>query len=869
MAGVPEKVVQEVEAMMSSTAPVNTKVDQIVQLLRTHGLAHDQVLTPSQILVHPENRGKSMVSYYDVWSKGSQMTSVGFQPKLLDGQTICTQMATAETKRLAQVQANRQLVSEAKGHLAPVSGQEGFLSLAGSHSVAFLRCLQAGIQGPEGYHVAIAKSDPAWRAIEQGWCWIVLAASIEEAMPQLPNFIQHAANSSNSISKAINELEVALHVATAFEKGLSLPDAIQQASQGDVRCRASVPAIAKFVQNFGGGSQGFPLLHFLANFGKQFNATLLVGTELMSTLVSLDFKQATCIFPMLRVAAWATMLTSPKSQDGFSRILSTNDLQKLKAPGMLDQVTQAENMLQEAWKVQQDLLVEQTHHASHLTKCFGRFAVRVCLFLTNKQRAGRETKHWQSLQAILTAYTKEIQDSSAGDAIADHSMTPNMQVTDVLAASNKTIAMLQNNHMELGKLYTTKDHGAKVFKLTDVTDDHATMTHKPLFQDEEEVHVPLQKLPMWKATKAMMPMLCPQDLAREGMTAKLLLEERARSEVQLALHRAAEKHHVDAQTIAFGQNPQGLFAIKTIRKTIRLVPLGTVNKAKSTAKETKLLIQHGGHSWTIGPFRQNAQFERARPPRLPAVCQLGPNQMLQEVRPRWQPFQQMLGQAGPLCGQKDQRHRRHNRHSSPLEPKVGAHVVRCQPPGADLSPPCPRDETMEEFQVSMEPSTASTSFQNWLRAQLVAVHEATHGDQGSNADLTRIIKAQAMKAQQDSKATVSKQNMKKPAASKTTEKPVLPAGSKTTVEPEAMDPMEDTLGMTKAQLQAMFGPGFEPNFEEPIGGHLALHCSKPGCSSWVWCHKLYQRKSGFGRLSTMDAGSNGMTDHLDHDGLVE
>ncbi|CAE7586996.1 unnamed protein product [Symbiodinium sp. CCMP2592] len=742
MAGVPEKVVQEVEAMMSSTAPVNTKVDQIVQLLRTHGLAHDQVLTPSQILVHPENRGKSMVSYYDVWSKGSQMTSVGFQPKLLDGQTICTQMATAETKRLAQVQANRQLVSEAKGHLAPVSGQEGFLSLAGSHSVAFLRCLQAGIQGPEGYHVAIAKSDPAWRAIEQGWCWIVLAASIEEAMPQLPNFIQHAANSSNSISKAINELEVALHVATAFEKGLSLPDAIQQASQGDVRCRASVPAIAKFVQNFGGGSQGFPLLHFLANFGKQFNATLLVGTELMSTLVSLDFKQATCIFPMLRVAAWATMLTSPKSQDGFSRILSTNDLQKLKAPGMLDQVTQAENMLQEAWKVQQDLLVEQTHHASHLTKCFGRFAVRVCLFLTNKQRAGRETKHWQSLQAILTAYTKEIQDSSAGDAIADHSMTPNMQVTDVLAASNKTIAMLQNNHMELGKLYTTKDHGAKVFKLTDVTDDHATMTHKPLFQDEEEVHVPLQKLPMWKATKAMMPMLCPQDLAREGMTAKLLLEERARSEVQLALHRAAEKHHVDAQTIAFGQNPQGLFAIKTIRKTIRLVPLGTVNKAKSTAKETKLLIQHGGHSWTIGPETSEVTMVHSTVVEsgITIPCLENPAPLEQHQPLLWQPFQQMLGQAGPLCGQKDQRHRRHNRHSSPLEPKVGAHVVRCQPPGADLSPPCPRDETMEEFQVSMEPSTASTSFQNWLRAQLVAVHEATHGDQGSNADLTRIIK---------------------------------------------------------------------------------------------------------------------------------
>ena len=125
MAGVPEKVVHEVESVMASAAPVNSKVDTIVQLLRTHGFAHDQVLTPAQILVHPENRGKSMVSFHDVWSKGTQMCSVGFQKRLLDGQTICTQLATAETKRIAQVQANRQLVSEAKGHLAPVSGQEG------------------------------------------------------------------------------------------------------------------------------------------------------------------------------------------------------------------------------------------------------------------------------------------------------------------------------------------------------------------------------------------------------------------------------------------------------------------------------------------------------------------------------------------------------------------------------------------------------------------------------------------------------------------------------------------------------------------------------------------------------------------------
>ena len=92
-----------------------------------------------------------------------------------------------------------------------VAGFPGdFLSLAGSHSAAFLRGLQNGILGLEGYHCSIAKSDPAWNAIEEGWSWVVLVACIEEASPQLRDFIQMAADSTNDMSKAINELEKAL-----------------------------------------------------------------------------------------------------------------------------------------------------------------------------------------------------------------------------------------------------------------------------------------------------------------------------------------------------------------------------------------------------------------------------------------------------------------------------------------------------------------------------------------------------------------------------------------------------------------------------------------------------------------------------------
>ena len=39
----------------------------------------------------------------------------------------------------------------------------------------------------------------------------------------------------------------------------------------------------------------------------------------------------------------------------------------------------------------------------------------------------------------------------------------------------------------------------------------------------------------------------------------------------------------------------------------------------------------------------------------------------------------------------------------------------------------------------MDPSTSSRSFKSWLQAQLAAVHPDVAGDQGSNAELIRII----------------------------------------------------------------------------------------------------------------------------------
>ena len=121
---VPPGLIQEVESIVNGAEPVNTRVTKVLRLLESHGLCQTQTLKPSQVLCHPSNRGGQMVSHFDVWAKGHQLLAVGLQVQLLQD-SICIQMATDPQKRQQQVWKNQQLVQEAGGSLAPVTGQEG------------------------------------------------------------------------------------------------------------------------------------------------------------------------------------------------------------------------------------------------------------------------------------------------------------------------------------------------------------------------------------------------------------------------------------------------------------------------------------------------------------------------------------------------------------------------------------------------------------------------------------------------------------------------------------------------------------------------------------------------------------------------
>lgn len=95
----------------------------------------------------------------------------------------------------------------------------------------------------------------------------------------------------------------------------------------------------------------------LCRFAKQFGAAVQVGQEFMATLAHMDFKRPGNMFPLARMAAWATMVTSShKATDGLAKILTVTDVQKLKSQSSMAMTEEAELVLQDAWKTMGELI---------------------------------------------------------------------------------------------------------------------------------------------------------------------------------------------------------------------------------------------------------------------------------------------------------------------------------------------------------------------------------------------------------------------------------------------------------------------------------------------------------------------------------
>ena len=140
------EVKNEAESILQSTEVSNIKIDHLNKLWLQRGPASYQKLQPQVFLVHPSNRGGAMLNGHDVVAKGLRVMAQGLRKDLLETSAVAFATGPDVGTRKKQLAANAKLANQFHSSVASPQGNEMFVTVGCSHTAAFLRSLQFGLQ---------------------------------------------------------------------------------------------------------------------------------------------------------------------------------------------------------------------------------------------------------------------------------------------------------------------------------------------------------------------------------------------------------------------------------------------------------------------------------------------------------------------------------------------------------------------------------------------------------------------------------------------------------------------------------------------------------------------------------------------------
>lgn len=256
------EICKEVSDLLSPscTLGINIRMQRVLAVLEECGLLYSHVLPPSLFLVHPCNRGGTMLNGHNVHRKGMEIMESGVKPELLPANSLAIEIALDVTTKETQFTANKKMVAGAQGLLASVRGDERYLTLANSHFVQWCRAMEAGCKASDGSPLVVTPDMKPLLA--NGWTWKIIKAEAERTWSTLTSFLAMAMNSHNTNQIASNELECMLQLASLYGFGMQMDQAVLAVQRSAPVCKGYLEDVAYFCKLYGGGT-GFPLLQCL------------------------------------------------------------------------------------------------------------------------------------------------------------------------------------------------------------------------------------------------------------------------------------------------------------------------------------------------------------------------------------------------------------------------------------------------------------------------------------------------------------------------------------------------------------------------------------------------------------------------------
>ena len=204
-----------------------------------------------------------MVNAYNAHKKGHDILEAGVKPDLLPPNSLAVEVALDSKIKETQFKLNRKMVADSNGLLAPIRGDERFLTLANSHFVQWARAMDNGCKGPDGSLLIV--SPDMKPLLQSGWQWRIISSEAEKMWPQLPAFAAMAMNSHNTNQITSNELECMMQLAGLYQAGMKIDEAIFAVEHSSPSCKKYLKDVAYFCKMYSGG-EGFPLLQCLDHF---------------------------------------------------------------------------------------------------------------------------------------------------------------------------------------------------------------------------------------------------------------------------------------------------------------------------------------------------------------------------------------------------------------------------------------------------------------------------------------------------------------------------------------------------------------------------------------------------------------------------
>ena len=169
-----------------------------------------------------------MLSAHNVHKNAASIKRAGADKQYLVN-AVCFELASSGEQRMLNLTANQKLIARSKNLLAPINGEERYITIGCGHTTAVCKlaqlCSTTGFPGATTQKILMDDNKPGLLAahkleenetfkemIHEGWGWTVVPYEVDTAFPDFAKIAQRALNTANHICTEVGELEAAVTI---------------------------------------------------------------------------------------------------------------------------------------------------------------------------------------------------------------------------------------------------------------------------------------------------------------------------------------------------------------------------------------------------------------------------------------------------------------------------------------------------------------------------------------------------------------------------------------------------------------------------------------------------------------------------------